>query len=82
MNIEQAATFLAGSILVGLGCIVLISVVVAINNIFSRYWRPVNLDSVLPRAFTAQHGRFATEEELARIAPQFDNTSEVKVKSK
>ena len=82
MNIDQASTFLIGSILVGLGCIVLVGTVAVINNILSRYWRPVDLGSILPRALTDQPRRFATEEELARIAPQFENTAETKVKVK
>lgn len=82
MNIDQASTFLIGSILVGLGCIVLVGTVAVINNILSRYWRPVDLGSILPKALTDQPARFATEEELARIAPQFENTAETKVKVK
>ena len=82
MNIDQASTFLIGSILIGLGCIVLVGTVAVINNILSRYWRPVDLGSVLPRSLTDQPRRFATEEELARIAPQFDDSIEVKSKVK
>lgn len=80
MNIDQASTFLIGSILVGLGCIVLVGTVAVINNILARFWRPVDLGSVLPRSLTDQPRRFATEEELARIAPQFEDTSKVKAK--
>jgi hypothetical protein len=82
MNIDQASNFLGGSILVGLGCIVLVATAAAINNILSRYWRPVNLSNVLPRSLTDMPSRFATEEELAQLAAQFDNSNETKVKSK
>jgi hypothetical protein len=41
MNMEQAATFLAGSVLVMLGTLVVVSAIVAINNILHRYWKPV-----------------------------------------
>ena len=82
MTIDQASAFLAGSILIGLGCIVLVGAITVINNILARYWRPVNLVSVLPKILTEPTGRFATEEELARIAPQFENTPENKVKTK
>lgn len=82
MTIEQASAFLAGSILIGLGCIVLVGAITVINNILARYWRPVNLGNVLPKILTEPTGRFATEEELSRIAPQFDNTPDNKIKSK
>jgi hypothetical protein len=43
MNIEQSALFLASSILVGLGTIVLIIMVLVINNLFSKFWKPVDV---------------------------------------
>ena len=80
MSIDQASAFLIGSILMALGFIVLAIAVTVINNIFSRYWRPVNMGSVLPKIMTEPTGRFATEEELARIAPHFDDANKVKSK--
>lgn len=72
---EQAASFLAGSILIGLGFVVLVVTVVTINNILSRYWKPVRLftpDSW--KAFNPPQEQFASQEELSRIAPTFDNS--------
>ena len=43
MNIEQSAMFLASSILVGLGTIVLIIMVLVINNLFAKFWKPMDL---------------------------------------
>jgi len=65
---DQAAVFLAGSILTVMGFIVVVVGIVAINNILHKYWKPV-------RMFTADSWhfnppvRYATEDELARIAP-------------
>jgi hypothetical protein len=75
MNIEQASNFLVGSILVGVGFIVLVAAIVVINNILSRYWRPVNFGIIIPKIFSESPGRFATDEEIARVAPQFDKKS-------
>jgi hypothetical protein len=73
MDIDQASTFLVGSILLGIGCIILAATATVINNIFSRYWRPVNFTRVLPEVLTANtSARFASPEELSRIAPEFD----------
>ena len=43
MDMDQAAVFLAGSILTALGFIVVIAGVVAINNILHKYWKPVSI---------------------------------------
>ena len=56
MNMDQAAIFLAGSILTMLSVIVIVAGVVLINNIIHRYWKsfgwklfPVYLDQPTPR---------------------------------
>ena len=78
MDVEVAATMLAGSILTGLAFVTFVITVVIINNIIAKYWKPV-------RIFTAdsfhpfnQTPRYATEEELARIAPHLDDKKEPK----
>ena len=43
MDVIQASVFLVGSILISLGGLVLLATAVLINNIFSRYWKPVRL---------------------------------------
>ena len=39
MDIDQAAVFLAGSILTALGFVVIVIAAVVINNIIYRYWK-------------------------------------------
>lgn len=41
MDIDSAATFFVGTILVGLGVIIVAMVVLLLNNLFSKYWKPV-----------------------------------------
>ena len=71
MDMDQAAVFLAGSILTALGFIVVVAAIVAVNNIISRYWKPV-------RIFSADSWnlnppvRYATEDELAKIATKLE----------
>lgn len=48
MDIDQASTFFVGSILVMLGFIVVAAGVVVINNLFAKYWKPVNWTLALP----------------------------------
>ena len=71
---DQAAVWLAGSILFALGSVVIVAGVVVINNILHKYWKPVKLVNwINPPA-----QRFASEEELARIAPHLDQTRQHK----
>ncbi len=40
---DQAATFLVGSILSMLGIVVVVIGVVVINNIIHKYWKPIKI---------------------------------------
>ena len=66
---DQAAVWLAGSILTMLGMIVVVAGALVINNIIHKYWKPVRL-------FTSDSfninppERFASQDELDRIAPE------------
>lgn len=68
MDMDQAAVFLAGSILTALGFVVLIAGVVVINNILHKYWKPIQFFKWADHPAT----RFMSEEEAARIAPVMD----------
>jgi hypothetical protein len=43
MSMDQAAFWLAGSILLMLGVIILVIGILIVNNLFSKYWKPVTL---------------------------------------
>lgn len=43
MDMDRAAVFLAGSILITLGFIVVIGAMVIINNLLHKYWKPVRV---------------------------------------
>ena len=44
MDIDQAAVFLAGTILTALGFIVIVIAAVVINNIIHKYWKSFGWD--------------------------------------
>jgi hypothetical protein len=69
---DQAAVFLAGSILTALGFIVVVCAVVIVNNLIHNFWKPV-------RIFTADSWHInppATfiQEQSPKIEPKIDNT--------
>jgi hypothetical protein len=43
MDMNQAAIFLAGSILTMLGLVVITAGIIVINNIIHKYWKPVKI---------------------------------------
>lgn len=51
MDVDVASRILAGSILTGLSFVVFVITIVVINNIFSKYWKPVKLFT--PDSWTA-----------------------------
>ena len=43
MNITDAVTFLAGSILISVGMAMIGLMLLVMNNLFSKYWKPVKV---------------------------------------
>lgn len=51
MDMEQAATFLAASILLTIGTVVIIAGIILVNNLIHKYWKPVKVFT--PESWTA-----------------------------
>jgi len=69
MDVDTAATILAGSILTMLAFIVIVIGIVVINNIFHKYWKPIQWMRML------DHPVYVTREELSekeKVAPTLD----------
>jgi hypothetical protein len=67
MDMDQAAVWLAGSILFSLGFVVLIAAVIVVNNILHKYWKPVRIFT--PESWNINPPvRYATPEELENLA--------------
>ena len=67
MDMDQAAVWLAGSILFALGAIAIVTGIVTINNIIAKYWKPVRIFSADSFHPFSQPMRYATEEELKAL---------------
>ena len=72
MDMDQAAVFLAGSILTMLGFIVVIAAIVVINNIIHKYLKPVRIFTSDSWNVNPPH-RFVAPDELEKIPPKLDN---------
>jgi hypothetical protein len=62
MNLDQAAFFFTGSILIMLGFVVITAGVVVINYLLHTYWKPVRFFKFLDHPYPP---RFMTPEEEA-----------------
>ena len=67
MDMDQAAVFLAGSILTALGFVVVVIGMVVINNIIARYWRPIRIFTEDSWNSVGNSARFAEPPEVEKI---------------
>jgi hypothetical protein len=71
MDMDQAAVFLAGSILTCLGFIIVVMAILVINNLCSKYWKPIKWVRYEDTPHNNLPPRFMTEEELAARKESF-----------
>jgi hypothetical protein len=64
MDMNQAAVFLAGSVLTMMGFIVIVVGLVIINNIIHKYWKPLGWFKSWGLNFDYPPARFASPHEL------------------
>lgn len=69
---DQAAVFLAGSILTMLGFLVVVAGIVAINNMIAIWWKPIKIFTSDSWSAMNPPERFAHEHEIEKIAPMLD----------
>ena len=51
MDMNQSAMFLAGALLIGIGSIVIAAVVLVINNLFAKFWKPITWQIYNPHSY-------------------------------
>ena len=74
MDMDNAAVFLAGSILYALGIVVIIIATVVVNNIVHKYWKSWGWKWMGGMLFPDRPPvRFMTDEEAAKIAPHLED---------
>jgi hypothetical protein len=63
MDMDVAAVFLASSVLIGMGAIAIGITIIVMNNLFAKYWKPVQW-SIIPEALRMPPTRFAEPHEV------------------
>jgi hypothetical protein len=63
MTIQQAWDFMGCSMFVSVGVISIVATILAVNNLFSKYWKPINLYSTTYRFIDIQQESSSEEKE-------------------
>jgi len=71
MDMDNAAVFLAGTILYALGFIIILAGVIVANNLIHKFWKSFGW-SLFPAFLQHDAPRFMSPEEAARVAPTMD----------
>jgi hypothetical protein len=75
MDIQSAIHFVVGSILFSVGFLIIGALLIALNNMFSKYWKPVKWNIYSPQDYTVIDHE--TIEELKRtLSKQKDTRKE------
>ena len=70
---DQAAVFLAGSVLTVLGFLIILVGVLIGNNLVAKYWKSWGW-KFYPDWAHDSHARFATQEEVEKISPTMNES--------
>lgn len=65
MDMDIAATVLAGSILTGLALVIAVITIVAINNIIHKYWKPIQWLKIIDYPATYSSNEIGHPEPIA-----------------
>lgn len=65
---DNAAVFLAGTILYALGSIIILAATIVANNLIHKFWKSFGW-TFMPGYWSSEPPRFATPEETAKIEP-------------
>ena len=72
MDMDQAAVFLAGSVLTALGFLVILGAILVANNLIAKYWKSWGW-TLYPHWANEHNSRFMSQEEAAKIPPEFED---------
>jgi hypothetical protein len=64
MEIQSTISFLVGSILFSFGVVVISCMIVAVNNIFSKFWKPIKWQLYQPVEY-----RFIDPDTMEQVLP-------------
>ena len=78
MTMDQAAVFLAGSVLTVLGFLIVLIGILVGNNLVAKYWKSWGWK--LTPAYWDNSPRFMTDDEASKIAPHLETGQKLSTK--
>jgi hypothetical protein len=71
LGVVEAANFVTSSLLISLGLIIIVATILVINNIVTRYWRPVKVFTYIAAKISAEDAAAleASREPLLKSRP-------------
>jgi len=69
MDMDNAAVFLAGTILYALGSIIILAATIVANNLIHKFWKSFGWTFMPSYWINEPPARFATPEETSKIEP-------------
>jgi hypothetical protein len=73
MGVIDAANFVSSAVLISLGIIIIVATILVINNLFSRYWRPVKVFTYIAAKISAEDAAIMEENRVERIEPRAES---------
>ena len=74
MELQSAINFLVGSVLFSCGLVVLTLMVLAINNLFSKYWKPVKWSIYNPVEYRFVDPKTMTELDVPELTDRIQKS--------
>lgn len=74
MELQSAINFLVGSVLFSCGLVVLTLMVLAINNLFSKYWKPVKWSIYNPVEYRFVDPKTMTEVDVPELTDRIQKS--------
>ena len=70
MGVIDAANFVSSAVLISLGVVIIVATVLVINNLFSKYWRPVKVFTYIAAKISAEDAETMDSQRIEAVPAQ------------
>ena len=79
-EVIQAANFVTGALLVSVGLVIIVGAILVINNLFSKYWKPVKVFTYIAAKISAEDAAYIDANRNPEAKPPVQKTQPTIVK--
>ena len=80
IEVIQAANFVTGALLVSVGLVIIVGAILVINNLFSKYWKPVKVFTYIAAKISAEDAAYIEQTRAQEAKPPVPKTQPTIVK--